>query len=233
MEVIDRLLEYIAVKTPSDEGNDSACPSSKEQFELANLLAGELRELGIEDVVVSEKCFVYAKVPATAGCEGARKLGLIAHMDTVSQFCDGKITPVLHEDYDGRDLVLGTSGRTLSVGDFPHLAELRGRTLFTSDGTTILGVDDKAGIAEIMGALERVLFETARRTVRCASRSRRTRRSAPAPATSTWSTSTRTSPTPWTATRRARSSTRTSTRARPISRSGASACTRAPQRGSW
>ena len=131
MEVIDRLLGYIAVKTPSDEDNDSVCPSSREQFELANLLAGELRELGVEDVVVSERCFVYAKVPATAGCEGARKLGLIAHMDTVSQFCDGKITPVLHEDYDGRDLALGT--------------------------TTILGVDDKAGIAEIMGALGRVL----------------------------------------------------------------------------
>lgn len=157
MEVIDRLLGYIAVKTPSDEDNDSVCPSSREQFELANLLAGELRELGVEDVVVSERCFVYAKVPATAGCEGARKLGLIAHMDTVSQFCDGKITPVLHEDYDGRDLALGTSGRTLSVSDFPHLAELKGRTLLTSDGTTILGVDDKAGIAEIMGALGRVL----------------------------------------------------------------------------
>ena len=157
MPALFRRTISFAVKTPSDEGNDSACPSSKEQFELANLLAGELRELGIEDVVVSEKCFVYAKVPATAGCEGARKLGLIAHMDTVSQFCDGKITPVLYEDYDGRDLVLGTSGRTLSVGDFSHLAELRGRTLLTSDGTTILGVDDKAGIAEIMGALERVL----------------------------------------------------------------------------
>ena len=105
MPALFRRTISFAVKTPSDEGNDSACPSSKEQFELANLLAGELRELGIEDVVVSEKCFVY----------------------------------------------------TLSVGDFSHLAELRGRTLLTSDGTTILGVDDKAGIAEIMGALERVL----------------------------------------------------------------------------
>ena len=220
MEVIDRLLGYIAVKTPSDEDNDSVCPSSREQFELANLLAGELRELGVEDVVVSERCFVYAKVPATAGCEGARKLGLIAHMDTVSQFCDGKITPVLHEDYDGRDLALGTSGRTLSVSDFPHLAELKGRTLLTSDGTTILGVDDKAGIAEIMGALGRVLRDgTPHGALRIAFTP--DEEIGTVPATSTWSTSTRTSPTPWTAMPRARSSIRTSTRARRTSRSGA------------
>lgn len=157
MEAIDRLLRYIEVKTPSNEENDSECPSSKDEFVLANLLADELSELGVEDVVVDEKCFVYAKLPATPGLEEATKLGLIAHMDTVSQFCDGTITPVIHKNYDGRDLALGTSGRTLTVHDFPRLAELKGRTLLTSDGTTILGVDDKAGIAEIMTALERIL----------------------------------------------------------------------------
>jgi tripeptide aminopeptidase len=159
MEPIDRLLRYIAVKTPSHEANDSACPSSPDEFKLANMLADELRDLGIEDVRVSDDCFVYAKVPATPGLENTMKLGLIAHMDTVEQFCDGEIVPQLHEDYDGGDLPLGTSGRTLSVHDFPELAGLAGRTLLTSDGTTILGVDDKAGIAEIMCALERVLAD--------------------------------------------------------------------------
>lgn len=157
MEAIDRLLKYVVVKTPSNEDNDSACPSSSEQFDFANLLAEELKGLGVEDVTVNERCFVYAKIPATPGYEEKKRLGLIAHMDTVSQFCDGPITPVLHENFDGCDLLLGDSGRTLTVKDFPRLAELKGRTLLTSDGTTILGVDDKAGIAEIMTALERIL----------------------------------------------------------------------------
>ena len=157
MEAIDRLLRYVVVKTPSNEENDAACPSSKEQFDLANLLADELRELGVRDVRVTDTCFVYAKVPATPGLEDRPKLGLIAHMDTVSQYCEGDITPMLHENYDGGDLELGTSGRTLAVHDFPELASLAGRTLLTSDGTTILGVDDKAGIAEIVTALERIL----------------------------------------------------------------------------
>ena len=159
MEVIDRLLRYIVVRTPSNEDNDSACPSSPDEFKLANMLADELRGLGIEDVRVSDDCFVYAKVPATPGYEGKASLGLIAHMDTVSQFCDHDITPCLHENYDGCDLPLGESGRTLTVHDFPRLAQLKGRTLLTSDGTTILGVDDKAGIAEIMTCLERVLAQ--------------------------------------------------------------------------
>ena len=157
MEPIDRLLKYIVVRTPSDESNSEACPSSPDEFKLANMLADELRSLGIEDVSVSDTCFVFAKIPATPGYEEKTKLGLIAHMDTVSQFCDHDIKPCLHENYDGCDLPLGDSGRILQVRDFPRLATLKGRTLLTSDGTTILGVDDKAGIAEIMTAAERIL----------------------------------------------------------------------------
>lgn len=157
MEAIDRLLRYVVVRTPSNDSNTDVCPSSEGEFVLANLLADELRELGVDDVRVSDTCFVYAKVPATPGYEDKTKLGLIAHMDTVSQYCDHDICPQLHENYDGCDLPLGDSGRTLAVADFPRLSELVGRTLLTSDGTTILGVDDKAGVAEIMTALERVL----------------------------------------------------------------------------
>ncbi|MBQ3282559.1 MAG: peptidase T [Atopobiaceae bacterium] len=161
MDALQRLLRYLVVRTPSDENNDTACPSSPDEFELARLLEQELRDLGIEDVRLSDDCFVYAKVPATPGFEDAIKLGLIAHMDTVSQFCDHEIRPQLHENYDGGDLPLGDSGRTLTVRDFPHLPSLAGRTLLTSDGTTILGVDDKAGITEIMAALEQVLASDA------------------------------------------------------------------------
>ncbi|MBP3894574.1 MAG: peptidase T [Atopobiaceae bacterium] len=157
MKPIDRLLNYVVVRTPSDENNDGTCPSSQGEFELANMLADELRSLGVEDVRVSDTCFVFGRIPATPGLEAKKKLGLIAHMDTVSQFCDHDIKPCLHENYDGHDLPLGDSGRTLLVRDFPRLQTLKGRTLLTSDGTTILGIDDKAGIAEIMTAVERIL----------------------------------------------------------------------------
>ena len=159
MEPIERLLRYLVVRTPSNEDNDEQCPSNQDEFKLANMLAEELSEMGVSDVRVSDDCFVYAKVPATSGFENKIKLGLIAHLDTVSQFCEGEIHPQLHQNYDGCDLPLGDSGRTLTVRDFPHLADLKGRTLLTSDGATILGVDDKAGIAEIMSALERILHD--------------------------------------------------------------------------
>ena len=119
MKAYERLLKYVVVRTPSDESNDGNCPSAQCEFDLANLLADELRGLGIQDVNVSDSCFVFAKLPATPGHEDAPKLGFIAHMDTVSQFCDHEIRPQLHPDYDGKDLPLGDSGRTLTVQDFP------------------------------------------------------------------------------------------------------------------
>ncbi|MEE1315009.1 MAG: peptidase T [Faecalimonas sp.] len=158
MKAYERLLKYVVVRTPSNE-EATTVPTTECQFELAKMLEQELKEIGVTDVTLNDKCFVYAKLPATAGCENAAKLGFLAHMDTVSDFCDGTITPVLTENYDGKDLVLGTSGRVLRVKDFPHLSSLAGRTLITSDGTTILGVDDKAGIAEIMTAIEYIIKE--------------------------------------------------------------------------
>lgn len=158
MRAYERFLKYAAVRTPSDE-TSGVYPSSECQFSLAHLLADELRELGVQEVEVSEYCYVYGKLPATAGYENSVKLGLIAHMDTVSDFCDHDIVPVIHENYDGKDLCLGNSGRTLSVKNFPHLPKLAGRTLITSDGTTVLGADDKAGIAEILTLVERLNTE--------------------------------------------------------------------------
>ena len=124
MKAYERLLSYVKVFTPSSEETGTS-PSTQYQFDLARLLVQELKELGF-----------------------------IAHMDTVSDFCDHPVAPVITPNYDGKDLALGTSGRVLSPKMFPHLSTLKGRTLITSDGTTILGADDKAGIAEIMTIIE-------------------------------------------------------------------------------
>lgn len=160
MKAYERLLKYVVIKTPSDESNAGVVtPTSQCQFELANVLVEEMKELGLTDVHCDENCYVYAKLPATPGYEDKTKIGFIAHMDIVSDYTEADITPILHENYNGEDVVLGTSGRVLAVKDFPHLAELKGHTLITSDGNTVLGVDDKAGIAEILTMVERLNAE--------------------------------------------------------------------------
>lgn len=155
MKAYERLLKYVVVRTPSDE-NSETVPSSKCQFDLAHLLEEEMKELGLADVYLDDQCYLYGKLPATEGLEDKPAIGFIAHMDTVSDFCDHDITPVITENYSGEDLALGTSGLTLSTETFPHLKDLKGRTLITSDGTTVLGADDKAGIAEILTVIEQL-----------------------------------------------------------------------------
>lgn len=156
MRAYERLLEYVKIKTPSDETNDST-PSSTCQFELAERLVEEMKELGIEDAAVDSKCYVYGTIPATEGYEKCPGLGFIAHMDTVAEFTEHEIHPVLHKNYDGNSLTFDEGGRMLDTALFPHLKKLAGRTLITGDGTTILGADDKAGIAEIMTMAEQIL----------------------------------------------------------------------------
>lgn len=158
MRAYERFIKYAVIPTPSDE-NSTTVPTSACQFDLAKLLVEELKELGITNAHMDDKGFVYGHIPATAGYENCTRLGFIAHMDTVADYCDQEIVPVLTENYNGEDLVLGTSGRVLRVKDFPHLPTLKGRTLITSNGNTILGADDKAGIAEIMTVAERILTE--------------------------------------------------------------------------
>ena len=155
VKAYERLLKYVVVRTPSDENSDTV-PSSKCQFVLAHLLEEEMKALGLTDVYLDDQCYLYGKLPATEGLEDKPAIGFIAHMDTVSDFCDHDITPVITENYNGEDLVLGTSGLTLSTETFPHLKDLKGRTLITSDGTTVLGADDKAGIAEILTVIEQL-----------------------------------------------------------------------------
>lgn len=158
MRAYERLINYVKIMTPSDESSETT-PSSACQFDLAKALVEELRALGVADARVDDKCYVYGYLPATPGMETRPALGLIAHMDTVSDFADRPVNPIVHENYDGCDLVLGDSGRVLEVSKFPWLADMRGQTLITSDGNTILGADDKAGIAEIMTLVERIASE--------------------------------------------------------------------------
>ena len=154
----ERLLDYVVVYTTSDEKSQTV-PSAEREFDLAHKLVAEMKEIGIADAHVDDKCYVYGTLPATQGMEDKPVIGFIAHMDTAPDFCGQGVKPVLHENYDGGDVVLGKSGRTLSVKDFPHLKNYVGRTLITTDGTTLLGADDKAGIAEIMTAMECIVAD--------------------------------------------------------------------------
>ena len=158
MKAYERFLEYVAVWTTSDENSDTV-PSAARELDLAKILVEEMKGLGIEDARVDGKGYVYGSVPATPGCEDKAALGLIAHMDTAMDASGKDIKPQLIKNYDGGDVVLGTSGNVLSVAEFPHLAGLKGRTLITTDGTTLLGADDKAGIAEILTAVDEIMKE--------------------------------------------------------------------------
>lgn len=158
MKAYERFLEYVAVWTTSDENSDTV-PSAARELDFARILVEEMKGLGIEDARVDDKGYVYGSVPATPGCEDKAALGLIAHMDTAMDASGRDIKPQLIKNYDGGDVVLGTSGNVLSVAEFPHLAGLKGRTLITTDGTTLLGADDKAGIAEILTAVDEIMKE--------------------------------------------------------------------------
>ena len=158
MRAYERLLNYVKVDTPSDPHSETT-PSSACQFDLARLLVEELKALGVGNAHVDDKCYVYASIPATAGYEKCKRLGFIAHMDTAPDFNGKGVNPQVVSNFDGKDLVLGTSGYVLKAKDFPQLPNMKGRTLITTDGTSLLGADDKAGIAEIMTMVERILTE--------------------------------------------------------------------------
>lgn len=153
MKAYERLLKYVSFRTPSDENCENT-PSSQCQFDLAHYLVEELKGLGVKDAHCDEHCYVYGHIPASSGKENSTAIGFCSHMDTVSDFCDHNANPQIIENYNGEALKLGESGLILDPEVFPHLRTLKGRTLITTDGTTVLGGDDKAGIAEIMTAIE-------------------------------------------------------------------------------
>ena len=150
-ELLNRFLKYVRIYTPSDEECEKT-PSSDCQFDLAEVLEKEMKEMGLSNVYTDEHCYVYGQIPASPGSEKAPSIGFIAHIDTVSDFCQHPVNPIIHENYDGKDIYLEAGNRTVSTKDFPHLKEMAGRTVITSDGTTILGADDKSGVAQILTA---------------------------------------------------------------------------------
>ena len=158
MRAYERFLNYVPVWTTSDETSDTV-PSADRELVLARMLVEEMKGLGIADARVDDKGYVYGHIPATPGCEDKPSLGLVAHMDTVADASGENIKPQMIENYDGKDVVLKGSGDILKVDEFPYLAELKGRTLITTDGTTLLGADDKAGIAEILTVAEEIIKE--------------------------------------------------------------------------
>ena len=158
MRAYERLLKYVSVYTTSDP-DSATVPSSMRQYDLAHQLVEELKALGLENVHVDENCVVYGWLSATPGCEDRPALGFIAHMDTAPDCAGENVKPQIIENYDGGDVLLAGSGETLSPAAFPTLKNLAGMTLITTDGTTLLGADDKAGIAEIMTALESIISE--------------------------------------------------------------------------
>ena len=156
MKTVNRFLRYIKVHTTSDPASE-AVPSSAIQFDLAHMLVSELTEIGVQNAHVDEFGVVYGWIPATPGCEEKDALGFIAHMDTSPDYSGENVKPQILENYDGSDVLLAGSGEMLTVAAFPTLKKLVGQTLITTDGTTLLGGDDKAGVAEIMTAAENII----------------------------------------------------------------------------
>ncbi|WP_337573924.1 peptidase T [Fournierella sp.] len=158
MRAYERFLKYVTIYTTSDEESTSH-PTTARQFDLAHLLVEQLKELGVADAAVDEKCYVYGTLPATPGYEEKPALGFVSHMDTAPAAPGENVKPQVFENYDGGDVLFAGTGEYMTVEKFPELVNWKGQTLITADGTTLLGADDKAGIAEIMTAVERIQKE--------------------------------------------------------------------------
>jgi tripeptide aminopeptidase len=153
-DVLERFLRYVRVDTQAAEGS-STYPSTERQLELSRLLLGELRGLGLEDAELTQHGYVFATLPGTVD---APVVGLIAHVDTTPEVPGGNVTPIVHRAYAGGPIVLpGDARQVLDPDELPELAARVGHDIVTSDGTTLLGADDKAGVAEIMAAVAYLL----------------------------------------------------------------------------
>ena len=154
MTIYERFLKYVSYPTTSDENNE-CCPSTAGQMVLAKELVKELLELGVDDARVDEHGYVYGSIPAN--CEGMPSIGFIAHMDTASD-APGENIKARMINYEGGDITLNEEeGIVLTLEDYPYVAEHKGERLIVTDGTTLLGADDKAGVAVIMTAVEKIL----------------------------------------------------------------------------
>lgn len=155
--LLDRFCRYVQIDTQANE-SAGKYPSSPGQFELGKLLVKELQEMGLKDAAADEHGVVLATVPATPGSK-APAIAFVAHLDTSPETSGKAVKPIVHRNYDGKDIVLpGDKSKIIRVADSPELKQLKGKTLVTTDGTTLLGADDKAGVAVIMEAA-RALME--------------------------------------------------------------------------
>lgn len=151
-KVLSRFLNYVSIDTQSDP-NSTTTPSTEKQFDLAKVLVKELEEIGLEDVTLDDNCYIMAKLPANT--EGISPIGFISHMDTSPDISGKDIKPRIIENYDGKDIVLNEEkGIVTSLKDYPEIANFKGQTIIVTDGNTLLGADDKAGIAEIVTGVE-------------------------------------------------------------------------------
>lgn len=152
-ELLNRFLSYVKIDTESNPKSETT-PSSHKQFKLANKLVEELKALGLKDASVDQNCYVMATLESNIDRK-VPTIGFIAHMDTTPDFSGANVNPQIIKNYDGKDIVLNEKQNIImSVADFPSLKEYKGQTLITTDGNTLLGADDKAGVAEIMRAIE-------------------------------------------------------------------------------
>ena len=151
-EIIERFTKYVKVDTRSDENNES-CPSTPGQLVLANLLVDELKSIGMKEVTIDENGYVMATLPSNSE-KKVETIGFLAHLDTATEFTGTNVNPQIVENYDGNEILLNEAQNiVLSPKDFPELTNYIGHSLITTDGTTLLGADNKAGITEIMTAM--------------------------------------------------------------------------------
>uniref|UniRef100_UPI00404AE41D peptidase T n=1 Tax=Flavobacterium sp. TaxID=239 RepID=UPI00404AE41D len=152
-KIIDRFISYVTIDTESDP-NSEATPSTKKQWDLANKLVEELKQIGMQDVTIDDKAYIMATLPSNVSHD-VPVVGFVSHFDTTPDFTGANVNPQIIENYDGKDIVLNKDlNIVLSPNYFKDLLQYKGQTLITTDGTTLLGADDKAGITEIMSAIE-------------------------------------------------------------------------------
>ena len=154
-KLLRRFLQYAAIDTQSAEGQKDV-PSTKKQFDLALVLKSQMEELGLKNVTLDDHCYLMGTLPANTG-EKLPSIGFISHMDTSPDYSGRDVKPQIWENYDGGDIAL-PDGTVIRTSEFPEIKQYKGKTIITSDGSTLLGADDKAGIAEIMTAVEYLIL---------------------------------------------------------------------------
>ena len=155
-QLIDRFISYVTIDTESDPNSDST-PSTSKQWDLANKLADELQEMGMSDVSIDDNAYIMATLPSNVN-HNVPVIGFISHFDTTPDYTGANVKPQIVENYQGQDLVLNAEENiVLSPDYFEDLLLYKGQTLITTDGTTLLGADDKAGITEIMEAMKHLI----------------------------------------------------------------------------